>query len=385
MDDQWYYRVFGQEFGPFPLDELNGQLQLGVLSPNDEVRSATSSAWVKAASVEGLGLDRGTSDRSPLASETGERPGSNDWYCRLRDEEIGPLGLDEIVALAEQRRLTGNDEVKLGLNGKWRRAGTLGRLAAVLPYQAIEVSVPAPASPDTQSRPSPPVVALPSQIVPTASAALKPASPALLPNAAVPTVDSGHPAAVSPRVLESQAKSTEQPPIQESVSGNGPGESSSSMNVAIRPGFPARPQVPAKQRESVDLLEIAKGPFGLCTGAVLLVVILYVASQYLPQGVASDKRRYLELKQVLDEIRAKRTQASGDFADVKAKAQKISEAVILALKDHATMQYPAKQHLLRAARDDLPTLLKEDLTVESSSETAFADRLSDAELALGLK
>lgn len=149
MSDQWYYRMFDGEFGPMPFEELQQLAQFGTLSAIDEVRSAGSSDWVAAASVEGLGLSGDTSDTTVVACEavgsdfevTATRQVPDGWYCMLGGQELGPLTIDELIDYVEHEQLTADDEVKLGDHGKWRRVGSIGRLMAVIPYQAVEKNI----------------------------------------------------------------------------------------------------------------------------------------------------------------------------------------------------------------------------------------------------
>ena len=63
---------------------------------------------------------------------------TDEWYYRFIDKpetEVGPLSFEAIIELAKSGRLMADDEVRLGVDSKWRRAGNMGRLVAVLPYQ----------------------------------------------------------------------------------------------------------------------------------------------------------------------------------------------------------------------------------------------------------
>ncbi|MBC8114438.1 MAG: DUF4339 domain-containing protein [Candidatus Saccharimonas sp.] len=163
MADQWFYRMFGEDFGPVPFEKLREMADKGTVAANDEVRSESSSRWVTAGSVDGLGLSgdgggtavatEGDSDTATDLSTT--RVGLDDWYCMLHGNELGPLSFEELVKFAEHDNVSADDEVKLGANGKWRRVGSIGRLVAVLPYRAVESKTPVPATkskPATKSR-----------------------------------------------------------------------------------------------------------------------------------------------------------------------------------------------------------------------------------------
>lgn len=158
MADQWYYRMFGHDFGPVDFEELKLLAQQGALSSSDEVRASQSSEWVSASSVGELNLEaesaEGVATAVMPAPTVTTTTGADDWYYQFHGQEMGPLGFDELIAFTEQGQLSADDEVKLGANGKWRRVGSIGRLVAVLPYMAIETQIPekkAPAPPPARA------------------------------------------------------------------------------------------------------------------------------------------------------------------------------------------------------------------------------------------
>lgn len=154
MADQWFYRMFGEEFGPVSLEQLRELAEQGTVSADDEIRATNSNAWVLAGSVSALGLATASTATTVAATSTSGssadvgtiKGGLDDWYCHFHGSELGPLSFDELVKFAEHEHLTADDEVKLGANGKWRRVGSIGRLMAVLPYQIAERTTPPPAS-----------------------------------------------------------------------------------------------------------------------------------------------------------------------------------------------------------------------------------------------
>ena len=150
MSDQWYYRMFDEEFGPMPFEDLKQLVEFGTISATDEVRSADSGQWIAAAEVDQLGLIvepvQVTLDTSVEALGTDfELPtikqGTDEWFCKLGDQELGPLTFNELSDYAENEQLAADDEVKLGEHGKWRRVGSIGRLMAVIPYKAVEKNI----------------------------------------------------------------------------------------------------------------------------------------------------------------------------------------------------------------------------------------------------
>jgi hypothetical protein len=167
MSDQWFYRMFGEQFGPLPLEKLKDLADSGTIQALDQVRRGSSGSWVAAATVDELELstsERGGSLAVATLSDfdiSTPQAVSDEWFCLLGDHELGPLSFDELLKYAEQEQLSADDQVKLGSGGKWRRAGSIGRLMAALPYKAHEKTIvprPAPVEKPIKSNPKMAVV-----------------------------------------------------------------------------------------------------------------------------------------------------------------------------------------------------------------------------------
>ncbi len=147
MADQWFYRVFGQVVGPMPLEKLRELADRGTIRALDDVRSG-SSEWVAAATIDELGLS--TSERRTASNmatmtisdlEISTTTGNDEWYYEMGGQELGPITFDELLTFAEQEQISADDQVRLGAQGKWRRAGSIGRLMAALPYKPVEKTI----------------------------------------------------------------------------------------------------------------------------------------------------------------------------------------------------------------------------------------------------
>lgn len=148
MADQWFYRMFGEEFGPMALEKLKELADGGTIQALDHVRSSSSQDWVAAANIDELGLSASERRTIPTMATTSLTdleismpPGNDEWYCELGGQELGPLSFDELLQYVEKEQLGADDQVKLGAQGKWRRVGSIGRLMAALPYQAVEKTI----------------------------------------------------------------------------------------------------------------------------------------------------------------------------------------------------------------------------------------------------
>jgi len=147
MSSQWYYSLFGEEFGPVDEVQLRELRDSGTIGPTDEVRregesqprplsqafeappSIVVSAVVSAASVD--------------AVETGVAEEAS-WFYELLGQDMGPLTFDQLQELASHGNLRADDQVKFGTDGKYRRVGSIGRLVAVLPYLDSTTVIAAP-------------------------------------------------------------------------------------------------------------------------------------------------------------------------------------------------------------------------------------------------
>ena len=168
--DSWYYKLFGDEFGPVTFDELVELAKSQVLASDDEVRLGESGAWRRAGSMgqlmahmpSGAHLPSGanslsghnitipTEAKHASASASGSSQAeTTGWYYQAFGEEFGPISFDDLVELAKNQTLSADDDVRFGENGNWRRAGSIGQLMAHLPFQAqkntfsVEVARPA--------------------------------------------------------------------------------------------------------------------------------------------------------------------------------------------------------------------------------------------------
>ncbi len=132
MDAPWFYRVNGREFGPIAAAALRAQHEAGTLGGDVEVRRDGDARW------QSLSDALGSSARAAATAATTNAAQSGDdelhWFYRLAGQELGPLTFRELTELAQQGGLTADDEIKCGVDGRYRRAGSIGRLMAAMPY-----------------------------------------------------------------------------------------------------------------------------------------------------------------------------------------------------------------------------------------------------------
>lgn len=138
MSARWFYRVNGQEYGLTEIALLHARQAAGTLTGVIEVRRDASATWQRLSDVNVTvpsDLDKGTAPVTEAVQTGDDDP---DWFYRLAGQDLGPLSFRELTELAQQGGLTADDEIKRGIDGRYRRAGSIGRLMAAMPYAEPE-------------------------------------------------------------------------------------------------------------------------------------------------------------------------------------------------------------------------------------------------------
>ncbi|MEI8379751.1 MAG: GYF domain-containing protein [Planctomycetota bacterium] len=570
MSDQWFYRVFGEEFGPMPLEKLKDLAESGTIQPLDDVRSSSGN-WMPAVNVDELGLSTSQRHTSTAVATSASdfdvvtQGPADSWYCQIGGTELGPVSFDEIIEFAEKEQIGPDDEVKLGASGKWRRAGSIGRLVSAFPYQAVEkkieskpaisigASLPTPPKRPTEGLPGsarqPEPLATASATAPAAdmeatyrvayeqaaaqvaesmmaqadaaykaaeqqamstvawasqagvdrywwgwsnglefgpvefpqvfglakSGQLKPsdfvrngqngqyvpasslpgvltavaslaraveardlaksqaqaAAKQLPPPATVPVsrINAEKAAAVAATAVpaksnpsiqtvasaskSSPAVQTIQPAVEPEVapepkpaepvepvrpasnygsSSGGFSSSSSSTYSTFGANRPSTPARPAPRRSSAsdstwlaDTLENLKDPKAIGSICVLSLILLVVGWGYLPKNRSADIKRYNALKQIADEIQAKRRTAPAELTALQQKLEKTAKEIAKEVKPKANREDLAKLNLLWATHDEVPRMTAAGLGMESQAEKNFHAKLKEVAYELGLE
>ncbi|MFO1042609.1 MAG: GYF domain-containing protein [Planctomycetaceae bacterium] len=345
MAEQWFYRMFGQDFGPIPLSELQELTRAGSVSSTDEVRTENSPKWVPAGTVRELGITPAAMPAPGIATAVAslDHPpatgstGSDDWYCKFNGNDVGPIGFQVLLALAEHGRLLSDDELKLGKGGKWRRVGSISRLATVLPE-------PAPAT----------------------KTVVEPVTTAHAIEAPKPVVAS--------EVSAPSSASTPASPINSPAAVSQPRPMSYPPRPAYRPG----------SSSGWSFSGILKGPIGITGIVIVLAATLFAGWKNWPKSNTVDIQRYNSLKLLLDDIRANREAKSTDFQSIKKRGNKLNQEYLPTLRVEAVGS-PPKQKLLELVRDHLPRMLGADLTKETWYEQNYEANLKAAAELLDIK
>jgi len=136
MAPLWYYRLFGTEFGPIDHAKLVELHQGGTLGDTDEVRAADATRWLTYQQAFAPAPTDTTTTAVMQPSSSDSPDDELNWYYLTLGHDLGPVSFNELRQLAEQGSLTAEDEIKFGADGKYRRVGSMGKLAAYLPYVA---------------------------------------------------------------------------------------------------------------------------------------------------------------------------------------------------------------------------------------------------------
>lgn len=168
---QWYYQLFGEEFGPVSGDGLRTLIEDGTLSATDSVRRAESSEWIPAGTAGSL-LDAESevaSDLSDLSFEFEEsgpsarknaygRPSPEAsgstvsaggpvvdeedleellYYFQAVGQALGPVSLDVLIRKAESGELNEHDLVRSEEDEAWLPAADIHELSVAFLLRAM--------------------------------------------------------------------------------------------------------------------------------------------------------------------------------------------------------------------------------------------------------
>ncbi|MCP4229440.1 MAG: DUF4339 domain-containing protein [bacterium] len=112
MDDNYYIHIEGKNYGPLSTDEIKNWASEGRFGDGHFIWSAALDEWVKAGEVSFL------NDLLPSV-----KPNDESYYVRIGEDTIGPMNLDDVVALIEGRQFNAMDFIWLEDDKRWVRAG----------------------------------------------------------------------------------------------------------------------------------------------------------------------------------------------------------------------------------------------------------------------
>ena len=131
MSDQWFYRIYGQEFGPISLDLVRSLVFAGTIAPDDEVRHAARSNWILACAAAEL---RDAIKATPGNLAVERRSVRDEWFCRGAAGDYGPLNMMDLIQLAVDGELKPEEEIKSSTDDEWKQVRSIRRLIELLPF-----------------------------------------------------------------------------------------------------------------------------------------------------------------------------------------------------------------------------------------------------------
>ena len=433
MSEQWFYRLFGEEFGPVLLSDLRELAANGTLSGDDQVRPATISIWVSSKSVcELQDIYQTTAIESDSSVVNSTSPAADEWYYQqpsINDAVTGPMTFEALLEQAKSGRLSADDEVKFGVDGKWRRAGSMGRLVAVLPYRSAPRNIqaapkPTPVTPalsidDLEDAPSDAIeeASLETDVADLSVIERKKTQPkakAVNGKKERPTSVKGKPKAqeefheddvlaellASPTPAEIDAAKES----QDAQSKSQPAMTAAQAPAFVRPPEPApmsaasyapstpRPVAPSKPvprfkpaRSDSSVLAKLKDPAILKLLPVAAGLLLVVGWFSMPESNAGDVTLYNELNNLITEVRTKRAQDPKSLPQLKDELDKAADRIVKKLEKTADGDHPARQRLLWCAKTTVPQMTKVGLATEALAEKQVIAQLDQTAVLLGLK
>jgi len=139
---------------------------------------------------------------------------------------------------------------------------------------------------------------------------------------------------------------------------------------------PEPTSTPGRPRSAIRSIVTSSWIWATLTAATIFLIGAYVSQ--IPWKFPNDPRdvrSYEQLKEILDDVRKERAKSSPDFSAVRQKAMEVGPVIATEMKKQASTKRPVKQHLLWAARDELPAMMRKDLKTKSETEKSLEERL----------
>jgi len=454
MHQDWYYKLFGEEFGPVPFEGLCDLVRDSHISEDDEIRNGAEGAWQIAGEIIGLfensepaeiadlseleiQFDPSSIPDSPQKTQT-DKPAvlqdheANDemFYCQVLGQELGPMRLDDLIAMVRDGSLSADDAIKNGLEGSWQPAISNPSVAAVLstldPIETLPEQPSAPVltgkvSPESSAS-SPPEPVLPEQNIEEekSEAAVDQAAENKPQQSADEKLEGemekffdkceekAKHTSIQMQSLKTNTTKTTNPIPQKPATAKKqavPEKKEPKPKAASEPSQPAAKPVPkpSKPKKSFSMPSISLPSVSLpsfssaggspspvvlgIVGVVVLVVIFLTVP--LPFG-ASCQAHVVELNSLLAEFRQLREQGAGE-AQWSAFSHKIETDFKPVLDEFVKTANTksdddrARRHLLFVLRDHLPKMMVDAKETPSQSEKSCQAALEAASELVGVE
>ena len=118
---QYYYRIFGVNFGPVSLELLQHEIASGQLLGGHEVRAEGETCWTRVADFVG---QLSTENQSVIKSTEAK----SQWYVRMGHVEHGPIQFEKLIEMAKAGRILPMDFVRQSDQSGWTKAQAIPAL-----------------------------------------------------------------------------------------------------------------------------------------------------------------------------------------------------------------------------------------------------------------
>jgi hypothetical protein len=426
MRDQWYYKLFGAEFGPVSFDRIFELAGGGSLKPDDEIRQGPEGEWARADSIVGLFPEleqvQDLSDIDFQFVENSSRPavrsaaesapngnagagGADQWYCEIAGRrQLGPMSWHDLQELARQGELSGGDRVRNGPKGLWSAAavleGLLEETTAAEEHPAAEQHPEPEPEEETNADRSPFDEEMPlfeeeddldfyhsrsrgrgaGQFTGAAKRATlegpRPTRPERVESAAAASA-----AAAALRVTtdrETPAPAAVQRPLMPSLY-----ESATTARPTRSAARPAASRSSGGGNATAALASLLSNGKVQTIAAVLAVgaLIWYFGGGLfasLTAGTIEEHQKSLESIYTDFEALRSRGASSGDWASFTERVDAEQREIIAGLQLIGAADDPAGQELIAAARYDLSRMVRDARTRPNKSEESYKERLAKA-------
>lgn len=487
--DSWYFKQVDETCGPISFEELFAMAHQGKLTPQMEIKNGDSGNWFPAEDIGGLfdaDSDNKSSDTMPsldefsivdssFGVESQENLPSLDgfsiveeeeklstelesqlprfatleavrskylktqWFCRILNQELGPMSADDLMQLLLDGELAPNDEVKSSTEPEWVPARTVVFLSSsgsnldLLDAEDEETASVVPAS--AEAVVEEPVEETPAEPTP-AAAPVEPAKPPILkvrskqkwfcklggmgygPIEAHKIKMWAEQERVEPTDLlklgrkgewfeawqiealqlkkpveknkANEVAAATEPSVPETKPAMEPGKAAASIATTAIPAQPAASLTPSRPKPKIKVARSnpfeSLGPLmdpkvlGGIVGAIALVAIFYFVplGGFFTPGGNEELDKFKAVHQEFLALQQKKA-SDAEWTSLEKKAQSELAPVLESLESSASSDQPQLQHLLWAGRDYLKPMLKNARTESNRDQEKFETHLKEAE------